>query len=82
MADSCHLDFLKKDQLFRVAILAYHITSLTKAIYEKKTNVTFRRLKSKCDTYQGCQSSHEMYSQKIWEDWEDKKNIDMTVNIP
>ena len=31
---------------------------------------------------QGWQSSHEMYSQKIWEDWEDKKNIDITVNIP
>ena len=51
MTDSYHLDFLKKDQLYRVAILAYHITSLTKAIYEKKSNVTFRMLKSKCDTY-------------------------------
>ena len=48
MADSCHLDFLKKDQLFSLAILAYHITSLPKAIYEKKSNVMFRRLKSKC----------------------------------
>ena len=48
MADSCHLDFLKKDQLFSVAILAYQITSLPKAIYEKKSNVMFRRLKSKC----------------------------------
>ena len=33
-------------------------------------------------THQSCQSSHQMYSQKIWEDWEDEKNIDMTVNIP
>ena len=49
MADSCHLDFLKKDQLFSLAILAYHITSLPKAIYEKKSNVIFRRLKSRCD---------------------------------
>ena len=48
MADSCHLDFLKKDQLFSLAILAYHITSLPKAIYEKKSNVIFRRLKSRC----------------------------------
>ena len=48
MADSCHLDFLKKDQLFSLAILAYHITSLPKAIYEKKSNVIFRRLPPKC----------------------------------
>ena len=49
MADSCHLDFLKKDQLFSLAILAYHITSLPKAIYEKKSNVIFRRLPPKCE---------------------------------
>ena len=56
MADSCHLDFLKKDQLFSLAILAYHITSLPKAIYEKKSNVIFRRLKSR---WAGSKQDHE-----------------------
>ena len=36
MADSRNLDYFKKEQCFSIATLACYITSLPKAIYEKK----------------------------------------------
>ena len=41
MADSRNLDLFKKEQCFSIATLACYITSLPKAIYEKKSNVLF-----------------------------------------
>ena len=39
----------KKDQLFSIAISAYNITSLSKAIYAKKSNVIHFMLPPTCD---------------------------------
>ena len=49
MADNRNLDFLKKEQCFSIATLACYITSLPKAIYEKKSNVIFFLLPPTCD---------------------------------
>ena len=48
MADNRNLDFLKKEQCFSIATLACYITSLPKAIYEKKSNVIFFLLPPTC----------------------------------
>ena len=48
MADSRNLDFFKKEQCFSIATLACYITSLPKAIYEKKSNVIFFVLPPTC----------------------------------
>ena len=49
MADNRNLDFLKKEQCFSIATLACYITSLPKAIYEKKSNVIFFLLPPTCE---------------------------------